>query len=368
MAGISHHLRVAACALAALVMVGCTDAVSAPTRPLPISITVDDVVQRVAPGTSLGQLIHDLDLRAEPGRLLSVGGRVLDPRQAPGDILLNGLHGIRSTNLFPGDGVVVVDGIDETEGTKRVTNDLPGLHPTAPQRTLTTYPMKQVDVVGRVSGEIVSTEFRPTGKGHTPGQVALTFDDGPWPVQTRQVLKVLHRYHAPATFFMVGNLVERYPGIVRDVQQAGMTIGDHSWSHPIDPPFAKLPPHRLTTEVVDTAVELRRKGVEPFLFRPPGGSYDDDVLREARQIGMRTVIWDVDPADFLSGRTKKDLTTYILRHVRPGSIVLMHDGGGPRQQTVEALPHVIDKLRSRGFRLVTVTKLMGGHFRFREAH
>jgi peptidoglycan/xylan/chitin deacetylase (PgdA/CDA1 family) len=356
MAGISHHLRVAACALAALVAVGCTDAVPLPPPLPPISLTVDGTVREVRAGTTFGELIHALDLHAEPGRLLSVGGRVLDPHLDRGDILLNGLHGVRSVTLRFGDRVTVLDGTDETEETKHVTNVLPGLHPAVPQRTLATYPMKQIDTVGRLSGEIVSTEFRPTGRGKVPGKVALTFDDGPWPVQTRQVLKVLHRYHAEATFFMVGTLVERYPGIVRDVQRAGMPIGDHSWSHPMAPAFAKLRPHRLASEVLGTADELRRKGVEPYLFRPPGGSYDDDVLREARQAGMRTVTWDVDPTDYLADRTKKELATYVLRHVRPGSIVLMHDGGGDQHITVGALPMIIKGIRKMGLELATIPR------------
>jgi peptidoglycan/xylan/chitin deacetylase (PgdA/CDA1 family) len=337
-------------------MVGCTDAAPAAPTPPPIPLTVDGVAREVGPGTSLGALIQNLGLHAEPGRLLSVGGDVLDPHRERGDIELNGLHGVRSVILEAGDSVTVVDGIDETEGTKHIVNELPGLHPTVPQRTLATYPMKQVDTVGRISGELVSTEFRTTGPGHVPGQVALTFDDGPWPVQTRQVLKVLHHYHAPATFFMVGNLVERYPGIVRDVEDAGMPIGDHSWSHPIEPPFAKLPPHRLTSEVVDTAVELRRAGAEPYLFRPPGGSYDDEVLAEARNDGMRTVTWSIDPSDYLASKTKKELAKYILHRVRPGSIVLMHDGGGDQHATIAALPLIIKGIRKMGLELTTIPR------------
>ena len=354
MAGISHHLRVAACALTAVIVAGCTEA--PPPPPPPVSLTVDATPHEVAPGTTFGELIHELELHAESGRLLSVGGSVLDARRDPGIILLNGALRVRSTPLRPGDAVTVADGTDETEGTRRMVNELPGMHPDVPQRTLATYPMKQIDIVGRISGEIVSTEFRRIGKGKVPGQVALTFDDGPWPVQTRQVLKVLRRYHAKATFFMVGNLVERYPGIVRDVQRAGMPIGDHSWSYPIDPPFAKLGAHRLASEVIDTALELRRTGVEPYLFRPPGGSYDDDVLREVRQAGMRTVMWDVDPSDYLASRTKKELAMYVLRHVRPGSIVLMHDGGGDQHATIGALPMIIKGIRKMGLRLTTIPR------------
>jgi peptidoglycan/xylan/chitin deacetylase (PgdA/CDA1 family) len=340
-----------------LVVAGCTRTVAAPApRPRAISVAVDGVTEQVASGTSLGDLIDARGLRAEPGRLLSVSGRVLNPHRERGDILLNGLHGVRSTTLEEGDIVTVADGLDVTEGTARVATDLPGLHPTVPQRTLATYPMRQIDTVGRISRELVSTDFRRTGRGTVPAAVALTFDDGPWPGQTREVLRILHRYRARATFFMIGNLMERYPGIVRDVVRAGMPIGDHSWSHPSAPPFSELTPHRLATEVLDTASVLRRHGVEPYLFRPPGGSYDDDVLREARQDGMRTVIWDVDPDDYLASRTRKDLTAYVLRHVRPGSIVLLHDGGGDQHATIGALPDIIKGIRKMGLRLTGIPR------------
>ena len=355
MAGISHHLRVAACALAALVVVGCTEA--APPPPPPVSVTVDGAAHSIDPGTTFGELIQDLDLHADSGRLLSVTGRVLEPRHDPGRILLNGVQDPRSTALRTGDAVTVVDGTDSTEGTKRTVNDLPGLHPAVPQRSLATYPMKEIDVIGRLSGEIKSTALHRTGPGKVPDRVALTFDDGPWPVQTRQVLKVLHRYHAKATFFMIGNLVERYPNIAQDVHKAGMPIGDHSWSHPLDPTFADLPAHRLSTEIVQTADQLHTTtGVQPYLFRPPGGSYDNDVLAEARTDGMRTVTWSIDPSDYLASKTKKELATYILHRVRPGSIVLMHDGGGDQHATIAALPLIIKGIRKMGLELTTIPR------------
>ena len=354
MAGIPHRLRVAACVVIALVVMSC-----APTQPLslpPISLTVTGVAYHVKPGTTFGDLIRELQLHARAGRLLSVTGGVLDPRLDPGEILLNGLPDARSTPLLYGDAVTVVNGTDVTEDTTRVARVLRGRHPAVPQRTLATYPLKQIDTVGRVSGEILTTEFRPIGKAKIPGAVALTFDDGPWPVQTRQVLRILRHYHAKATFFMVGSLVERYPAIARDVVRAGMPIGDHSWSHPLDPPFADLAPNRLAAEVLDTAAELRRVGVQPYLFRPPGGSYDDDVLREVRQAGMRTVTWDVDPSDYLATTRRRELATYVLRHVRPGSIVLMHDGGGDQSATIGALPLIIRGIRRMGLTLVPIPR------------
>ena len=295
---------------------------------------MDGAPHSIDPGTTFGELIQNLDLHADSGRLLSVTGRVLEPRHDPGRILLNGVQDLRSTALGTGDAVTVVDGTDSTEGT-----------------------MKEIDVIGRLSGEIKSTALHRTGPGKVPDRVALTFDDGPWPVQTRQVLKVLHRYHAKATFFMIGNLVERYPDIAQDVHKAGMPIGDHSWSHPLDPTFAALPAHRLSTEIVQTADQLHTTtGVQPYLFRPPGGSYDNDVLAEARTDGMRTVTWSIDPSDYLASKTKKELATYILHRVRPGSIVLMHDGGGDQHATIAALPLIIKGIRKMGLELTTIPR------------
>ena len=355
MAGSSDRVRVAAFVAVALVAVGCTDTAEFPRPPTRISLTVNGVAHRVEPGTTFGELVEHLDLHPRPGRLLSVGGSVLE-RLGGGDILLNGVHGLRTAALYADDWVTVVHGRDVTERTERVSNALPGLHPAVPQRTLATYPMKQVDIVGRVSGEIASTEFRRTGDGEIPDAVALTFDDGPWPVQTRRVLEVLRRHDAPATFFMVGYLVQRYPAIVRDVVLAGMPIGDHSWSHPSDPPFAELPARTLASEVLETADELRRAGAEPYLFRPPGGSYDDEVLLEARRAGMRTVTWDVDPSDYRADRTGEELAAYVLRHVQPGSIVLMHDGGGDQRATIRALPPIIKGIRRMGLELTVIPR------------
>ncbi|MBA3690886.1 MAG: polysaccharide deacetylase family protein [Actinobacteria bacterium] len=353
MAGSSHRLRVAACAVTALLALSCTT----PTQPMslpPVSLTVAGVAHRVVPGTTFGDLIRDLQLHARAGRLLSVNGRVLDPRLDPGEILVNGAPALHSTPLLYGDVVAVVSGVDATEGTERVARILNGRHPAVPQRTLATYPLKQIDTVGRVSGELLTTEFRPVGPGQIPRAVALTFDDGPWPGQTMHVLRILRRYHAKATFFMVGSLVERYPAIVSEVMNDGMTIGDHSWSHPLDPPFAELPPRRLAAEVLDTADQLRAVGAPPYLFRPPGGSYDDAVLLEARQAGMRTVTWDVDPADYRPGTKRKELARSVLSHVRRGSIVLMHDGGGDQHATIGALPLIIKGIRKMGLKLVAI--------------
>ncbi len=194
----------------------------------------------------------------------------------------------------------------------------------------------------------------PSARGISHGEVALTFDDGPWPVQTKQVVNILERLHVPASFFMVGYLIERYPGIVRMVARAGMRIGNHSWDHPVDPPLADLARPRVAEEIGKTADALVSLGVVPRLFRPPGGSFDSAVLREAERQRMRVVTWSVDPRDWSSRTSSRQIVHRVLGAVEPGSIVLMHDGGGNQSATIQALPKIIRGIRRMGLRLVAI--------------
>jgi peptidoglycan/xylan/chitin deacetylase (PgdA/CDA1 family) len=230
---------------------------------------------------------------------------------------------------------------------------LPGRSPGDPMFSLATSRVRKITRTGRISGELVSTRYRSVGTAHRPPEVALTFDDGPWPWSTRAILRELRRLHVQATFFMVGYLAERYPGIVRDVMRAKMSIGDHSWSHPMH--FRDLPPRRIKTEVARPARLLRdRYGARVTLFRPPGGSFDLHVVNVARSAGMRVVNWDVDPQDYEPGATASRIVRSVLRSVGPGSIVLMHDGGGDRAATVKAVPRIVRGIRRMGLALVPI--------------
>ena len=173
---------------------------------------------------------------------------------------------------------------------------------------------------------------------HRPPRVALTFDDGPWPDSTQQVLAILGRMGVRATFFDVGYLARDHPDLVRRELDAGMVVGNHSWDHPITPPFRDLPHPRITSEIRRTNTELDSIGVKPQLFRPPGGSYSPWVLKEAARQGVRVVLWSVDPRDWKPGTKARRIVHSVLSHVRPGSIILLHDGGGDRSATVTALP------------------------------
>ncbi len=353
MAGTTFPFAARALALiAGAALVGACGGATPPPPP-PVRIMVNDAAHELPPGITFGGAIERLGIQAHTGRLLSVGGAVLNRFADPGRILLNGSRAPRATRLSTGDQIVVDDGHDRTEGTRRLVADI-GRRLGNPERTLATYRTRRTTISGRVSGEIVSITDESRGRAKTPRAVALTFDDGPWPGDTERVLAVLKRYHVPATFFMVGNLAERYPDLVAKVVKRGHQIGNHSFDHPVSPALAELTDEDIVAEIADASAALTKAGIRPTLFRPPGGSFDDFVVQEARREGMRVVLWSVDPRDWRAARTKRQIVHSILRHVKPGSIILLHDGGGDAAHTIDALPKIIRGIRHRGLRFVTI--------------
>ena len=181
-------------------------------------------------------------------------------------------------------------------------------------------------------------------------RVALTFDDGP-SEYTPKVLHVLKREHAKATFFEIG---EQVPGLAensRAVLASGNELGNHSLHHESHPGRASM---AETNRRIKAAT-----GFEPCLFRPPGGAFNSRVVADAHRLGMTTVVWNVDPRDWSRPGTSA-IYSRVVSATRPGSIVIMHDGGGNRSETVAALPRIIHTLRHRGYSFVTVTKLLHG--------
>lgn len=324
--------------------------------PAPVPITVDGDPLMVPAGTTLGQAIRSLGLHPVAGRLLDVEDHVLERRVDPGTVLLNGAPRPRRVALRRGDAIEVRDGKDRTEGTRRVVEPLPGVHPANPQFTLGRAETERITVAGRRSGTVVSVSYRAVRKLSQPPAVALTFDDGPWPGSTRAILKILRQMHVKATFFVVGSLVERYPGVVRELVDAGMTIGNHSWDHVESPAFSDLEPGRTEQEMMRTNEALARFGVQTYLFRPPGGSWDADVIRIADEQGMRITQWDVDPRDWSASATPRSITRNVLRNIEPGSIVDLHDGGGGASVTIEALPDIVRGIRKMGLRIVAIPR------------
>ena len=177
-------------------------------------------------------------------------------------------------------------------------------------------------------------------------RVALTFDDGP-SRYTPGFVRVLRRYDATATFFVVGRQVAGQARTLRRAVRYGNEIANHTWDH--------RGASYLQLLATNNAVR-RASGFRPCLFRRIGGAIGS--VATARALGMTTVQWDVDPRDWTTPGTGA-ITGRVLRAIRPGSIVVMHDGGGPRSQTLAALPYILRALRRRGYQVVTTSELLG---------
>lgn len=186
-------------------------------------------------------------------------------------------------------------------------------------------------------------------------EIALTFDDGPSPGYTNTILAILERYHIHATFFELGVWVQRYPDLARAVFADGDVIGDHTWGHP---DLTKLGNDQINQQLANTRDIIQQAtGVRTALFRPPYGAYTRRVLDLAAALQFSTIVWSVDPRDWSRPGTDA-IISRVVNATQNGSIILLHDGGGDRSQTVAALPTIIEQLQQRGFTFVTIPQLL----------
>jgi peptidoglycan/xylan/chitin deacetylase (PgdA/CDA1 family) len=318
-----------------------------------VSITIAGKREQVPVGTTLAQAAARFRVEPAAGSLLDVSGRLLHRDIFPGALLVDGRRVPGTTKLNDGERVDTVAGRSQTEPLRRQLVPVRGGALSDPEFTLSRTPGVNVVVRGTVSGELVSVRFQPSGRQSAVERaVALTFDDGPWPQNTARILAVLRRFHVHATFFLIGYLAASYPKLVALERRSRMTIGNHSYNHPQVPPFGDLPQQLMKDEITLAAQDIARAGVQPQLFRPPGGSYSPALLRTAQALGERVVLWSVDPSDWSPGVTSRQIVSRVLASVRPGSIVILHDGGGDRSATIRALPAIITGIRQRGLRLV----------------
>lgn len=186
--------------------------------------------------------------------------------------------------------------------------------------------------------------------------MALTFDDGPDPRFTPQILQVLKEHGVKATFFLLGRQAERYPAITALIAGEGHETGIHSYDHKF---LNRLPAAQVQKEIDRTYdVIYRITGKKPLLFRPPYGFRNSRVLKAAANRGLKIILWTprANPRDFENPGIKK-IVSRVLANARPGVIVLLHDHGGDRRQTVLATEIIITKLKARGYEFDTISSL-----------
>jgi peptidoglycan/xylan/chitin deacetylase (PgdA/CDA1 family) len=188
--------------------------------------------------------------------------------------------------------------------------------------------------------------------------VALTFDDGPDPRWTPTVLALLRQYHAHATFFEVGKNVLAHPDLVHDVLNDGNEVADHTWDHP---DLEIMPTVMVSQEITQGADAITQVGAPaPKYFRPPKGLTDEAVGVLANANQYRTIFWDLCLERFVDHTgDMRDALNDMLTRVKPGSIILAHDGGIPdRTKTMKTLPMLLQGLKARGYKMVDVTQLL----------
>ena len=184
--------------------------------------------------------------------------------------------------------------------------------------------------------------------------IALTFDDGPWPNTTAKVLDILKKNRIKSTFFVVGQNVKNYPDLTKQIVADGHIIANHTWHHW----YHQMNAQAAAYEVANTTdIIYQTTGVRTSLFRPPGGIMNNGVAAYAKNNKYAVIIWSADSMDYSRPAVPR-LMNNIFREAKPGGIVLMHDGGGDRSNTVKALPEIISRFRKQGYEFVTVPELL----------
>ena len=185
-------------------------------------------------------------------------------------------------------------------------------------------------------------------------EIALTFDDGPGPY-TPQVVAALRRAHVPGTFFEVGVEEGYFHAGTSAIVASGFPIGDHTETHA---PMSQLSRKQQQAQLLEETSRIGDYGAPfPRLFRPPYGLWNSTTLKLLKKYRMLMVLWTVDTSDYLAPGVDA-IVSRAVSGARPGAIILMHDAGGNRSETVAALPKIISQLQARGYRLVTVPRLL----------
>jgi peptidoglycan/xylan/chitin deacetylase (PgdA/CDA1 family) len=188
--------------------------------------------------------------------------------------------------------------------------------------------------------------------------IALTFDDGPDPVETNAILDLLNRYGARSTFFVIGKRVKQFPEVVQRVIGEGHEVANHTYSHV----FFHLPSSkRIVREEIERTEQaiIEASGRRTYLFRPPGGIYDETIIQVSNEMGLVPIMWSwhQDTEDW-NRPGVRHIINKVLNNVRGGDIILFHDHVEGKTQTVAALEVILPELQKRGYKMVPVSELL----------
>jgi peptidoglycan-N-acetylglucosamine deacetylase len=332
----------------------------------PVTVVIDGREERVPVGSTIAELDKNGMLRSMYGNLVAVDGSLIATSGGePPIIMLNGESVVPSQRVSGGDvlesrsGPDVRESLLVTETVVPSENIFEGKGPIVELKRLgspgllrvTRGSLSGIEVTSTVLVEAVDTVFIHTRPRPGTKVVALTFDDGPVKGQTDKILDILKREEVPATFFFIGSYVEARPKLVRRTIKEGHQVANHTYSH------LKLTgrtPSVVSREVVKGDKAIRAvTGKSSKWFRPPYGAMDDIAWQELRKLKKNVVLWDVDPQDWKRPGVDA-IVENVVSNVKPGSVVLLHDGGPDRRQTIAALPKIIEQLREKGYIFVTL--------------
>jgi peptidoglycan/xylan/chitin deacetylase (PgdA/CDA1 family) len=286
-----------------------------------------------------------------------ITGRLLEPNGNAANVTVDGQPMAPTAKLKAGANLKASDGADTVEP---VEDRLAYGEPPALPAVMSSLwhpgrgPVEQ-QTVGKLSGEVVSRTA--TGPAIPPQPevgkvVALSFDDGPDPRWTPEILAILKDEGIPATFCIVGSSAKRHADLVRAEVAAGHTLCNHTMDHAHMP---KRTHDDMVAQLVDSSQVVTAAGVAaPTLFRPPYGELSPDVIQSAHDNHLDVLTWNIDPADYRKPASAT-IVTRVLAQLKPGGVILMHDGGGERDKTVGALRPLIRTLKAQGWSFSTPT-------------
>lgn len=311
---------------------------------------------RIRSGRTVGDAIEKSKIEGTEGQELAVKSKKpIGPNGNEVSYLIEGVDASPAEVIDAATTIEVVDGEDSVEPTKTVrrVQAVTGL-PNALQYVQFAGKAGVEDAtVGTKSGETVSTvTVTPAAPAHraTGKVLALTFDDGPHPTYTPQVLKILKDKGVPATFCTVGTQVQAHPELVQQIVDGGHQMCNHTLNHVEG--LETQPKEKVEAEISGGRKAIvDAGGGEPAFYRPPGGSLGPVIYDVAAEDHEAVLYWSIDPRDWKKP-SSDELLNNVVNQLKPGGIILLHDGGGDREATIAALPAIIDYAEALGYTFV----------------